>query len=75
MRINIFKTLLVSLFLSVSFLGYASDTEKGGDEEFNASELIFHHIGDTHDFHVAGDFSRCGFRAVPFHTAPADQLA
>ena len=57
MRINIFKTLLVSLFLSVSFLGYASDTEKGGDEEFNASELIFHHIGDTHDFHVAGDFS------------------
>ncbi|MEO6347147.1 MAG: F0F1 ATP synthase subunit A [Aquaticitalea sp.] len=59
MQINTIKTLLVSLFLSLSFFGYASDDKqsKPKEEKFNASELIFHHIGDSHSFHVAGDFS------------------
>jgi len=59
MQINTIKTFLVSLFLSLSFLSYASENkESSADEEaFNASELIFHHIGDSHSFHVAGDFS------------------
>src|SRR5210317_1585474 len=59
MQINTIKTFLVSLFLSLSFLSYASENkESSTDEEaFNASELIFHHIGDSHSFHVAGDFS------------------
>ena len=59
MQINTIKTFLASLFLSLSFLSYASENkESSADEEaFNASELIFHHIGDSHSFHVAGDFS------------------
>ena len=48
MQINTIKTLLVSLFLSISFFGYATEEEHANskEEEFNASELIFHHIGD-----------------------------
>jgi F-type H+-transporting ATPase subunit a len=57
MQINTFKTFLVSLFLSISFLGYATDNKEDKKEKFNASELIFHHIGDSHSFHVAGDIS------------------
>jgi len=58
MQINTIKTLLISLFLSLSFFGNASENEENGTpEKFNASELIFHHIGDSHSFHVAGDFS------------------
>jgi len=59
MQINTFKTFLVSLFLAISFFGYATDDheDKKEKEEFNASELIFHHIGDSHSFHVAGEFS------------------
>jgi len=58
MQINTIKTLLISLFLSLSFFGNASENEENGTpKKFNASELIFHHIGDSHSFHVAGDFS------------------
>jgi len=59
MQINTIKTLLLSLFLSISFLGFATENQedKKDEEKFNASELIFHHIGDSHSFHVAGDFS------------------
>ena len=57
MQINTIKTLLLSLFLSVSFLGYAFEDETGKDEPVNTNELIFHHISDSHSFHVAGDFS------------------
>jgi F-type H+-transporting ATPase subunit a len=58
MQINTIKTLLLSLFLTVSLFGYASEKEENTPSEgFNASELIFHHIGDSHSFHVAGDFS------------------
>jgi len=57
MQINPFKTFLLSLFLTISFFGYGYENETKEDEPFNASELIFHHIGDSHSFHVAGDFS------------------
>jgi F-type H+-transporting ATPase subunit a len=58
MQINTIKTLLLSLFLTVSLFGYASEKEENTPSEgFNASELIFHHIGDSHSFHIAGDFS------------------
>lgn len=33
-----------------------SDEEHGhAEEEFNAGEMIMHHIGDAHDFHIFGD--------------------
>jgi len=57
MQINIFKTLLVSFFLSISFFGFASENENKEEEPFDTKELIFHHIKDSHGFHVAGDIS------------------
>ncbi|MGV6828348.1 MAG: F0F1 ATP synthase subunit A [Flavobacteriales bacterium] len=59
MQINTFKTFLISFFLSISFFGIAAEKpeDKKDGEKFNASELIFHHIGDSHSFHVAGDFT------------------
>lgn len=63
MQINTFKTFLLSLFLTISFFGYATNNKEGKTDKteeekpFNASELIFHHIGDSHSFHVTGDFS------------------
>ncbi len=58
MHSNTFKaflTILFSLFFATSF---ADSKDPSEDEKpFNASELIFHHIGDSHSFHIAGDFS------------------
>jgi len=54
MQINTFKTLLFSLFLSISFVGYATENneEKTAEKEFNVTEMIMHHIKDAHDFHI-----------------------
>jgi len=57
MQINAIKTLLLGLFLSVSFFGNAFENETGEHEPVDTNELIFHHISDSHSFHVAGDFS------------------
>ena len=60
MQINTFKTLLLSLFLTISFFGYATVNEEGKTEEteeenaFDVKELITHHITDSHSFHVYG---------------------
>ncbi len=55
MQITIFKTLLITLFLSTYFFGFASAQEKGHEtekKEFNVTEMIMHHIKDAHHFHV-----------------------
>jgi F-type H+-transporting ATPase subunit a len=54
MQINTFKTLLLSLFLSISFFGYASEDKESDSskEEFNVTDMIMHHIKDAHDFHI-----------------------
>lgn len=57
MKINIFKILLGSFFLWISFAGYASEKDTQEDKPFDTKELIFHHIKDSHSFHVVGDFS------------------
>jgi F-type H+-transporting ATPase subunit a len=57
MQINTFKTLFLSFFLMISFFGYTSEKEPESNESFDTKELIFHHIKDSHGFHVAGDFS------------------
>ncbi len=51
MQINTFKTLLLSVFLSLSFIGNASikESEQSG-EEFNVTDMIMHHVKDAHDF-------------------------
>ena len=48
-----FITLAVAFLLTNANL-YASDTEakQGEDEEFNAVEVIMHHIADAHEFHI-----------------------
>lgn len=57
MQIKPFKTFLLSLFLCISITGYASDKESKKDEPFDTKALIFHHIKDSHSFHVAGDLA------------------
>lgn len=54
MQINTFKTLLLSLFLSLSFAGNATETteEKSDEKGFNVTDMIMHHIKDAHDFHI-----------------------
>jgi len=59
MQIRKYKALLTILFLALFATGFAAsktDTKDPlkEDEKFNASELIFHHIGDSHSFHVYG---------------------
>ena len=54
MQINTFKTLLLGLFLSISFFGYASDKKEGesAEKEFNVTDMIMHHVKDAHEFHI-----------------------
>ena len=58
MQKSTIKAFLAILFFTVVTSAFAESKETGKDnQEFDAAELIFHHIGDTHSFHVAGDFS------------------
>jgi len=57
MQINTLKTFLLSLLLATSFLSYASESDPENDKPFDTKELIFHHIKDSHSFHVAGHLS------------------
>ena len=54
MQINTIKTLLLSLFLAISFFGFASDNseDKTNEKEFNVTEMIMHHVKDAHEFHI-----------------------
>ncbi len=59
MRIRTYRSFFTILFLSLLTTGFAASEPKENissieEEEFNASELIFHHIGDSHSFHVYG---------------------
>ncbi len=59
MQNNTFKAFLTAVLLSFFTAGFAA-SEKASDSEekpFDTKELIFHHIKDSHGFHVAGDFS------------------
>ncbi|MCB0466337.1 MAG: F0F1 ATP synthase subunit A [Aequorivita sp.] len=55
------KLLLGAFFLLLTFASRASSDKNGEEsivqEDFEAKELIFHHIKDSYGFHVAGDFS------------------
>ena len=54
MTLNTFKNALFSaLFLVISFAGHATeDTEKKDDKEFNAKEMILHHVKDAYGFEI-----------------------
>lgn len=51
-----FFIIIFSTFFSLAFANSKSDSndQKTNEEKFNASELIFHHIGDSYGFHVYG---------------------
>ena len=54
MQINTFKTLLLGLLLSLSFVVKANESieEKSDEKDFNVTDMIMHHIKDAHDFHI-----------------------
>lgn len=56
------KNLILGLFfILVSSATFAASEESKSDSDtdkpFDTKELIFHHITDSHSFHVAGDFA------------------
>ena len=57
MQISTFKPLLTIFFLLLFMAAPVTAKESDPDKPFDAKELIFHHITDSHSFHVAGDFS------------------
>lgn len=58
MQSSTFKAFLTVLFLSFFTATIAASDEPNKDEKpFDTNELIFHHITDSHSFHVAGNFS------------------
>lgn len=54
MTLDTFKNVLFSaLFLAISFAGYAKENSDNKDKkEFNAKEMILHHVKDAHEFHI-----------------------
>lgn len=55
MRLNTFKTaVFTALFLTISFVGFASTEDKESKEEkdFDPKAMIMHHVQDAHGFHL-----------------------
>lgn len=56
-KFNVIRSLFLGvffvLFSTLAIASSKSDSEEG--EPFNTQELIFHHITDSHSFHIAGD--------------------
>ncbi len=53
---KIFKKVAVILFLVTApiLIAKANSSEESTDEKFSPSEMIMHHIKDTHEFHIWG---------------------
>lgn len=54
MQINTLKSLILSLILLISFSGFAveKNNKEGEEEELNITEMILHHVSDSHSFHI-----------------------
>ncbi|WP_172915857.1 F0F1 ATP synthase subunit A [Capnocytophaga canimorsus] len=51
---NIIKQIaLIAVFL-LPFKGFSTENEKSPKEEIDVTEMIMHHISDSHEFHVYG---------------------
>lgn len=44
--------LFLVLSVVISGSGFASQDDQNQDEEFNATEMIMHHVKDAHEFHI-----------------------
>ncbi|MCX7551358.1 F0F1 ATP synthase subunit A [Xanthomarina sp. F2636L] len=53
MTLSTFRNVFFSaLFIAISFVGYASENpENENGKEFNAKEMIMHHVKDAHEYH------------------------
>ncbi len=53
------KNLAVLLFFiaAPAFVANANSSEESADEKFSPSEMIMHHIKDTHEFHIWGEIA------------------
>lgn len=54
---KLFRYFLSSLFVLSFTLTSSQLKASGGDGEFNAGEMIMHHISDAHEVHIIGDFA------------------
>ncbi len=54
MQIDTIRTLFLSLLLSMSFFGFAIEDKdaESTEEELNITEMILHHVSDSHSFHI-----------------------
>ena len=52
--LNTFRTVLfTTLFLALSFIGFATDKEPSKDDApFDPKAMILHHVKDAHEFHL-----------------------
>lgn len=57
MQIRTFRIFTAAIFLLLFNMSFAALKDSEQDEPFNTTELIFHHIKDSHTFHIAGDIS------------------
>lgn len=54
MTLNTFKNVLFFMLITVNFFaGHASENKEDKEEkEFNAKDMIMHHVKDAHEFHI-----------------------
>lgn len=54
MQINTIRAFLLSLFIALSFSANASNVKEdtSDEKEFNVTDMIMHHIKDSHEFHI-----------------------
>lgn len=57
MQTSTFRALLTVMLLSFSAVVSAASDQPEEKGAFNTTELIFHHIKDSHEFHIAGDIT------------------
>lgn len=57
-RKNLINLAVLALFIAAPILtANASSSEGEAEEKFSPSEMIMHHIKDTHEFHIWGDIA------------------
>ena len=54
MTLNTFKNIFfLVIFTAITFAGHSSENQENeGSKEFNAKEMIMHHVKDAHEFHI-----------------------
>jgi len=56
-KTKLFRVVLAFMMTAILAMGSQSAMASGGEGEFNAGEMIMHHISDAHEIHIIGDFA------------------